>query len=461
MEDLYIKDTIVAQASAPGNGAIGVIRLSGDLAPAILSQIFRSSTQVLQFESHKMYFGSLVAPQSGEPLDQVLVVWMKAPRSFTGEECVEIHCHGGVYLMSRIINELLGLGARLAEPGEFSKRAFLNGKMDLTQAEAIAEVIGAQNQLALRNALFQMEGKLSRIIANIRQRLIHFLSQLELGFDFIEEDVQLFSPEECFKELCDIEKVLGELADSFQTGQLYKDGLKVALLGRPNVGKSSLLNVLLGEDKAIIHDEAGTTRDVIQGERRIGGVHVFFFDTAGIRDTPSAIEAEGIRRSKSVLQKADVVCLMLDRSQPLTDMDEQLYRECSEKSCIIIYSKSDCPPAWQKAPFLDEDVSVLEVSSVTQKGVEELLKEVQKRMNVEMKGEGHNYVLNNVRYYRSVGVALEKINLLKDRITHGRVPEECLVEDMRAVLEELNGIVGEIDNEKVLDEIFANFCIGK
>ena len=314
----YVEDTIVAQATPVGEGAIGIIRLSGPDSAKILAKIFSGTKSPADFEDHRLYLGELNDPASGETTDQVMAVWMKSPHSFTGEEVVEIHSHGGVFVMTKILETVQRCGARVAEPGEFSKRAFLNGKIDLAQAEAIADLISAKNEWALANSIRQLDGFLSRLIGELREKIVTLLGRIELGFDFVEEDVQLFDRNEVVALVTEVRAQLSSLLDSFETGKLYREGLKVALVGRPNVGKSSLLNAILSEDRAIIHEEPGTTRDVIEGERRIGGIVTRFYDTAGIREAAHPVEKEGVRRSESVFEKADIVCLLLDSSSPLT-----------------------------------------------------------------------------------------------------------------------------------------------
>ncbi len=474
-KDTDISDTIVAQSTPVGEGAIGIVRLSGPKSRDILQKIFRGSAQVDQFESHKLYFGKIVSnrfslppvvpltkgDKTEEVLDQVMAVWMKSPHSFTGEEMVEIQGHGGILLLQNILKLLVELGARLAEPGEFSKRSFLNGKIDLTQAEAIADLIHAKSDWEAKNALSQLGGALSVTITNIREKLITFLARVEVGFDFSEEDIKPSNPNQSItflKEICGEVEIL---VDSFQTGQLYKDGLRVALIGRPNVGKSSLLNTLLNEDRAIVHHEPGTTRDVVAGEKKLSGIITTFFDTAGIRKTSQSVEVAGIERSRLVLEKSDLVLLLLDSSQPLTDEDQTLLKEIHSKPSIIIYSKCDLPPAWKPDSKIVASFRLVKVSSRERIGIKELENEIYELLIKEKLPNSHNYVLNNVRYYKVLQEIHHKLKEVIELIGKKELGDDCLAEELRIMSNQLGGITGKITNEMVLDEIFQKFCIGK
>ncbi len=493
-------DTIVAQATPVGEGAIGIIRLSGLSSVQIISKIFKGSVDPFEFESHRLYFGKICEPESGEIMDEVLAVWMKKPHSFTGEDVVEIQGHGGPIVLQRIIRLIVDLGGRLAEPGEFSKRAFLNGKMDLSQAEGVANLIAAKSDWQAKNALWEMGGFLKRTIQGFEEKILELLARLEVGFDFVEEDIQLFDRKWGIEILTEIQQEIKKLLDSFQTGQLLKEGLKIVLVGRPNVGKSSLLNVLLNEDRAIVHEKPGTTRDVLNGERKIEGILASFYDTAGIRSFAGhmrknlapldvawgpelvegvpvlsseapfivseangqgyEVEQEGIRRSEEWIKKADLLLCLLDSSSPLTEDDHRLLEQTGLKPRIIIYSKSDLPPAWDRLAFPLTSPSV-SVSSKERSGVNELINTI---YDVSIKSKilyDHNYVLNNVRYKSSLDKVYNELSIVTDLVEKNKISEECLVEELRIMLDELKGITGEITNDKVLDEIFSKFCIGK
>lgn len=464
-QTLYVEDTIVAQATAVGEGAVGIVRLSGAAAKSILKEIFHGKTDVQQFVSHHLYYGKICQGPDAEAMDDVLVVWMQAPHSYTGEDVVEIHGHGGRFLITQMLQLILHGGARLAEPGEFSKRAYLNGKMDLSQAEAVCDLITAKNEWAQKNALRQLEGFLSRTIGQLREKLIAFLARVEAGFDFVEEDVQTFSKSEGLQLLEEIKHHVKTLLDSFHTGQIYKDGLRVAILGKPNVGKSSLLNALLNEDKAIIHHEPGTTRDVVMGERKVHGLQVSFFDTAGIREASHPVELEGIRRSTQVLERADLVLVLLDSSSPLERADEELLQKVPGEKLISIYSKSDLKPAWDMPAWdmtakFAPTAELIKVSAKMRTGIDELCDIIYKK-SIQNKIDDHNYVLNNVRHKVQFEKVYDRLCEVTKNYSSSKLSEEILAEEVRIIINDLGEITGQIDNEEVLDEIFSKFCIGK
>ncbi|MBI2339247.1 MAG: tRNA uridine-5-carboxymethylaminomethyl(34) synthesis GTPase MnmE [Deltaproteobacteria bacterium] len=480
-----LNDTIVAQATPVGEGAIGIIRLSGPRSKEILSQIFRGKKNPDEFESHRLYLGQIVLPETAQAInnqphsggegalpapviDQVMGVWMKRPNSFTGEEMVEIHGHGGPVVLKEIVALALGLGARLAEPGEFSRRAFLNGKIDLSQAEAIADLISAKSEWGAKNALSQLNGTLSRTIRQLKEKIVDFMAVVEAGFDFAEEDVQTFKKEDGLRLFEGIKEEIGRLLDSFQTGQIYKEGLRVAIIGKPNVGKSSLLNVLLNEERAIVHEQPGTTRDIVEGERMIQGIRAIFSDTAGIREAENSVEEEGIRRSNEILKKADLVLLLLDSSQKLTAEDQKLLPLCDARRCIIIYSKADLPPAWDAVPDQLFNSSpqggvmpFVKLSARERTGISDLLDKIYALCLHQNLVKDHNYVLNNVRHQQVFEKIQSQLEEVIVNLRDNGLNEECLAEELRIMSKELASITGEITNESVLDEIFSRFCIGK
>jgi len=473
--------TIIARATAPGTGAVGVIRLSGPESKNLLSQVFVGKTQVGQFESHKLYYGEVRWCDSAivrleekalyyrtnalthqRTIDHVLAVWMKGPHSFTGEDVVEIHTHGSAIIIQNIIDLFINLGARPAEAGEFSKRAYLNGKMDLAQAEAVADLIAAPSTLAAQNALSQLDGYLSRTLTKLKNDLVDLVAQIEVGFDFSEEDIITFDRKKGFGQLAEIKKELQTLADSYQTGRSYKEGSKVALVGKPNVGKSSLLNLLLREDKAIVHHQPGTTRDVISGERKIKDMLGLFYDTAGIRESHDEIEKEGIKRSQKTLENADLILLVLDGSRPLETEDLALYDKVKNRLHIVVFNKLDLPQV--KMSLLlegggkQEEGEIPHISAKTGTGVETLLNSIYTKLMGENVKNNPNFVLNNVRHYVQIEKSIQKITEI---LKNPQITEECLAADLRHVINDLLEITGEITAEHVLDEIFSKFCIGK
>lgn len=471
-------DTIAALATAVGEGALGVIRISGQRAKEILSQIFFGPTPVQEFQTHRMYLGNIQrvgTPTGPQIIDQVMAVWMKEGKSFTGEEVVEIHGHGSPLVLNQILALIVNKGARLAEPGEFSKRAYLNNKIDLAQAEAIADLIHSQSEYAATNALSQLSGYFSNLIATLRHQLIDLLAKLELGFDFAEEDVHLAPKKEVCTCLEKISQEVTNLLDSFQTGQIYKKGIKVALIGRPNAGKSSLLNAILKEEKAIVHHEPGTTRDVVIGERKVQGLVLHFYDTAGIRASSDSavghVEKVGIERSREMAEKADFVGIVIDSSTPMTEEDKNLSEILNRKKGALIFNKMDllsekASPAdmiFQNGFSLENGTSVtcFSVSAKENKGIGELLDKIVFSLIDGQKLQDKNFVLNNVRHRHILLNVQDELTEILSKVNADQLPEEFLAEDLRHVVKLLGSIVGAIDSEVVLDEIFSNFCIGK
>lgn len=456
---MYVPDIIVAQATPVGQGAIGIVRLSGTGVLTILDKIFSGRARAAQMESHRFYLGRLLDPNKETALDEVLVVFMGGPHSYTGEDTVEIHAHGSPYILKRIVGLALEQGARLADPGEFTKRAYLNDRMDLSQAEAVCDLISAQSEWAAANALKQLDGQLSALIEGMRGGILEVCARIEAGFDFVEEDVSLFDVCEGIELLNGIASRLEQLLDSFQTGRLYKEGLRVALVGRPNVGKSSLLNALLREDRAIVHDEPGTTRDVLFGEGIIEGLVVHFFDTAGLRDGVSPIEQAGIERTYRTIQRADIVALVFDTSVALAPEDFALLESHHQRPHIVILNKVDRPAQWHPEQLCHSE-KYYPTSATQRRGLTEVEQALVEMVGAHKIGD-HNYVLNNVRHQRFLEKAHIKLIDVIQQLRSQQISEECLIEELRIIIRDLEGVLGLIDSEAVLDEVFSRFCIGK
>jgi len=459
---LYIQDTIVALATPPGVGAIGVIRLSGPHSFSILQKVFQGKTSPFNFESHKLYHGRIV-DRANIMLDDVLAVCMKAPQTFTGEECVEIQSHGSPVNISRIIKLLISHGARLAEPGEFSKRAFLNGKIDLSQAEALVDLIQAKSEIQAQNALSQISGYLFEIIKDIRVKVAESRALIEIGFDFSDQDLTIIEKANIISILESIYQKIDNLIGSFSAGQLLSHGVKIALVGKPNVGKSTLMNTLLKEDKSIIHHLPGTTRDVVSGELFIKGVPVYLYDTAGIRETSDEVEKMGVQKSQEVLNQSDCLLFLCDSSRVLDEYDQQLWDLVKDKQFIVVMTKCDLPSAWSSFPFaaLSDDCLPVHISVKNEWGLSDLMACIERKIFKDVHNYEHNYVLNNVRHYKSLQMAHQILGHVLEQFTKDQIQEECLVEELKSVSEHLGEITGEINSETVLDVIFSKFCIGK
>lgn len=470
-------DTIVALSTPAGAGAIAVIRVSGSRAITLVAGVFQSvSGKVLSKQkSHTIHLGHIV--EGNKTLDQVLVSLFKAPNSYTGEDVVEISCHGSPYIQQQIIQLLLRQGCRMAEAGEFTLRAFLHGKMDLSQAEAVADLIASENAASHQLAIQQMRGGFSNEIKVLREELLNFASLMELELDFAEEDVE-FADRAKFRELLErIESVLKHLVDSFALGNVIKNGIPIAIVGAPNVGKSTLLNALLSEEKAIVSEIAGTTRDSIEDELNIGGIGFRFIDTAGIRETEDVVESIGISRTFEKIKNAQVVLYLLDSSRLATEEGRlqallpevrKIRNQYPGKTLILLANKADMLDGTARA---DLQASLKEISGEagqtegmllaarTGDGVEEL-----KQRLLEMVNTGalrnNETVVTNSRHYDALIQALAGIQTVKSSLADG-VPGDLLAVDIRQVLQYFGEITGEISSDELLGNIFANFCIGK
>lgn len=451
-----MNDTIVALATAPGVGAIAVIRLSGDECLSVVSPLF-SGKKLENQSSHTVHFGNLM---DGDTIvDEVLISLFVAPHSFTKENSVEISCHGSPYIVNRIIQLLVKSGARLAEPGEFTQRAYLNGRFDLAQAEAVADLIASENEAAHATALNQMRGGISNEIKNLREKLVHFASMIELELDFSEEDVEFASREELKTLIEKIDVVLVQLIDSFQLGNVIKNGVPVVIVGKPNAGKSTLLNALLEEDKAIVSDIAGTTRDIIEDELNIRGVKFRFIDTAGLRETKDQIEAIGVERAEQKMQESSLIMYLFDLSTESLDIIEQteLMLIDKQKPYILVGNKLDKVEAEQ--PTLQSNEHYVSISAKEKKGVDQLKDLIWSKSQMDNFQPG-NVVVTNARHYQSL---VNTQNSLHDvlRGIDNQITNDFLAQDIRHALHFLGEITGEITTDDLLANIFSKFCIGK
>lgn len=460
MEGDYSQDTIAAIATPVGEGGIGVLRLSGPKGPDAVQALWRGSPDLDSMESHRLYLGHLVHPETQAQLDRVLVVRMRAPRSYTGEEVVEIHAHGGPLLLANILQALLTQGLRPADPGEFTRRAFLNNKMDLLQAEAVAELIHAKGEAALHNAQAQLQGRLSGKIAHARDALLRNCAQIEAAIDFPEEDLEWISGDQLSLELGNLERELETWLEKFHTGRLLREGLRIALVGRPNVGKSSLLNRLLNEERAIVHESPGTTRDLVEGWVQWEGVPVQLFDTAGIREAADAVEQEGVRRSRRAAESADLVLWVLDASQELSPDDLEIGQWISGK-IITVANKTDLSPSpsWSSRDLSRNEAPLL-VSARHGLGIAELKAEILNKVGLQGLREKEFAYLNNARHQDALRQGLEAIRRAR-RALFDKVPLELPAADLRTASQAMEALLGKVHSEDILGEIFSHFCIGK
>ncbi|WP_396210626.1 tRNA uridine-5-carboxymethylaminomethyl(34) synthesis GTPase MnmE [Flavobacterium sp.] len=463
------QETIVALATPSGAGAIAIIRLSGKDALTIAAQVFDSVSgkDITQQKSHTLHLGHIV--DDTKVLDQVLLSIFKGPNSYTGEHVVEISCHGSVFIQQQIIQLLLRKGAKMAQAGEFTLRAFLNGKLDLSQAEAVADLIASDNEASHQIAMQQMRGGFSNEIAKLREELLNFASLIELELDFAEEDVE-FADRTAFHELINrIEFVLKRLIDSFSVGNVIKNGIPVAIVGEPNVGKSTLLNALLNEERAIVSDIAGTTRDTIEDELVINGICFRFIDTAGIRETKDVVESIGIQKTFEKIEQAQVVILLLDAKElQISGLKfqveiEKIKNKFPQKPLVVILNKVDLLSINEVETIRQELETLnlkLETISAKQKvGIDELKNTLLSFVNTGAL-RNNETIVTNTRHYDSLLKALEEIQKVKWGLDSG-ISSDLMAIDIRSALFFFGEITGEVTNDELLGNIFANFCIGK
>ncbi len=459
-------DTIIALATASGNGAIAVIRLSGSNAISLVDAHFKSVTKgksLLLQKTHTIHLGHIV--DAARVIDEVLVSVFKNPNSYTGEDVVEISCHGSSYIQQEIIQLFLRSDARMANPGEFTLRAFVNGKLDLSQAEAVADLIASDNEASHKIAMQQMRGGFSSEIAKLREELMNFASLIELELDFSEEDVE-FADRSQFKDLIErITFVLKRLIDSFAVGNVIKNGIPVAIVGEPNVGKSTLLNALLNEDRAIVSEIAGTTRDTIEDEISIGGIGFRFIDTAGIRDTKDVVESIGIKKTFEKIEQSEVTIYLFDAFKNINTLEsvrieiEKIRNKYPQKPLLVIANKVDNLDDLQLAEINTTIADVLLLSAKTGFGVEQLTNALLNLINTGALRNNETIVTNS-RHYDALLKALEEIQKVKYGLDTG-LSGDLLAIDIRQALYHFGEITGEITTDDLLGNIFANFCIGK
>ena len=459
--------TICAIATSPGMGAIATIRLSGEKALEIADSVFqspKSGKKLVDQQPNTLHFGSI--SDGDELIDEVVASVFRAPHSFTGEDVIEITCHGSVYIQQRILQLLIVKGARMALPGEFTQRAFLNGKMDLSQAEAVADLIASTNRAAQKVAINQMRGGFSSELSNLRKELLHFIAMIELELDFSEEDVEFADRDQLKKLVSKIEEILRKLKDSFQLGNVIKNGIPVAIVGDTNVGKSTLLNALLNEEKAIVSDIHGTTRDVIEDVVNIHGTAFRFFDTAGIRETTDKIETLGIERSYSKLDLATVVILVIDAQndfEVVTGRIKKIRERINDQHLIIAANKVDngklkTLAELRKMPLLNNEKLVF-IAAKQKTNLDQLISEMQHAVSLDSVSEDA-VIVTNVRHFEALARAHESIERVQLGLTN-MISGDFLAQDIRECLLHLGEITGEISNDEILGHIFKNFCIGK
>ncbi|MBI3900689.1 MAG: tRNA uridine-5-carboxymethylaminomethyl(34) synthesis GTPase MnmE [Chlamydiia bacterium] len=443
-------DPIAAIATPPGEGAIAVIRLSGPNSLTIADLFF--SKKISTCQTHTAHYGKILDSEK-KTLDHVLLLLMKGPRSYTGEDTVEIFCHGGNLIAQKVLTRVYQLGARPAEPGEFSLRAFLNGKIDLAQAEAVQTMIAAKNEQAMKQAEKQLEGVLSKTISSFQKELTEIAAILEASVDFPEEDLQFSAREEMKRMLETSYQKMERLQKTFSDGKILQSGISLCLIGAPNVGKSSLMNALLGYNRAIVTEIAGTTRDLIQEDLRLGNLHFRLIDTAGIRETDELIEQEGIRRSTKAMNDADLILIILDASRPLHQNESTLLQTTPEEKRVVVWNKIDLGS-------IDPTISPLGISAKKQLGLDLLKQAIEQKIWKEGAPEKDQMLITNLRHYQALTNAMQNVQIAIEGISNQAFPE-LIAADVRSSLHELGTILGTNVTEEILSAIFSKFCLGK
>lgn len=450
-----MNDTICAISTALGVGAISIIRVSGDEAIDIVNKIF--DKDLIKKESHTINYGHIV--YNGEIIDEVMVSIMKSPKTFTKEDIVEINSHGGVAVTNKVLEILLLEGARLAEPGEFTKRAFLNGRIDLVEAESIMDLIESKTETSRKLAISGMEGKVSKLVKNIIDNLVKVNANIEVNIDYPEyEDIEIVTKEKIEEMSKYINKELTKLLNESENGKLIKDGINTLILGRPNVGKSSILNKLIEEDKAIVTSVAGTTRDIVEGQIRVNGILLNIIDTAGVRETEDIVEKIGVEKSLSLVNDADLIILVFNNNEKLTDEDKKLLEYTKEKKRIIVINKIDLENNLDISNLKNE--RIVKVSALKDSGIENLKNEINDMFNLEEINLGDFTYLSNSRQISLVKKAV-KISKNLEEALNNDVPIDLLEIDIKEICVILGEIIGESYDDKLIDTLFSNFCLGK
>ena len=457
-----MEDTIAAIATAMAPSGIGIVRISGPEAVAVADRLYRGKKKekkLADMKSHTIHYGWIVEKE--QVLDEVLVMLMRGPHSYTGEDTVEIDCHGGVLAVKRVLEAVLHAGARIADPGEFTKRAFLNGRIDLSQAEAVMDVISAKSEYALQSSVSQLQGSVRRAVKEIREKLLYEIAFIESALDDPEHISLVGYPEKLEGIVQEEKRKIEKLLQSADDGKMLQEGIKTVILGKPNAGKSSLLNLLVGEEKAIVTDIAGTTRDVLEEQISLGGISLRMLDTAGIRSTADKVEQIGVERAKEHAKNADLILYVVDASVPLDENDGQIMELLKGRKTILLLNKSDLETVISKEELTARiDAPVLNISAREETGLAELealIKEMFFQGEISFNDEVY---ITNMRQKRALEEALESLKLVENSIAMG-MPEDFFSIDLMNAYERLGSIIGEAVGEDLVNEIFSKFCTGK
>ena len=450
----YFKDTISSISTALANGAISIVRLSGDDAINIVNSIFKNK-DLTKVKSHTITYGHIY--DNGEVIDEVLVSVFKAPKTFTREDIVEINCHGGIYVTNKILELVLSKGARLAEPGEFTKRAYLNGRIDLTQAESVMDIIEAKTKSSLKMANYGLSGETKKLISNFKEKILKCILEIDVNIDYPEYEDEIQVTTDILKP--NVDMLIGDIKaiiDKAEQASIIKNGIKTAIIGKPNVGKSSLLNALLKEDKAIVTNIAGTTRDIVEGNINVGGVLLHLIDTAGIRDASDKVEQIGVNKSKQVLSEAELVILVFDYSEKLSEIDIELLKETKDKTRIIIVNKNDL----NKLINLDELDDYLLISSFNENDIEKVTEKIKEICRISDITDIDSSYIGNSRQMGLLRRCFDSLIEAKKGIEKND-PIDLINIDLTNSYNYLLEILGELSTADLVDEMFSRFCLGK
>lgn len=457
-------ETIAAVATAMSESGIGIIRISGEDAIVIADKIYRTKNgkqKLKEFKSHTIHYGFII--DEGEVLDEVMISVMKSPRSYTMEDTVEINCHGGILMLNRVLEAVIKSGARLAEPGEFTKRAFLNGRIDLSKAEAVIDIIHSKNEFALKSSVNQLKGLLSNEITSIRKSIIYEIAFIESALDD-PEHISLDGYYERLKEkVAELLIRLNKLLETADNGKILKDGINTVIVGKPNAGKSSLLNLLVGEERAIVTDVAGTTRDILEEQIKLNGISLNIIDTAGIRTTEDTVEKIGVQKARKSAETADLIIYVVDSSIPLDDNDIAISKLIQEKKTILLLNKSDLDSVVTEEmliPLVTEDVQIIKISAKENTGMQELEEAVKTMFFHGDISYNNEIFITNMRHKEAIQDAYNSLDMVRKSI-EDEMPEDFLSIDLMSAYASLGYIIGEEVGEDLVNEIFSKFCMGK
>ena len=453
-----MEDTICAISTSKGVGAISIIRVSGSDAIELVNKIF-TGKDLTQVDSHTINYGHI--EYKGEVIDEVLVSIMKGPKTFTTEDTVEINTHGGIAPTNKVLEILLEIGCRLAEPGEFTKRAFLNGRIDLLEAEAVMDMIDSKTEIQRKMASNQISGKTSSLINELRDDMVQIISNINVNIDYPEyDDVDIITNDVLLPKITKLKEKITKILEESKNGRLIKEGIKTSIIGRPNVGKSSLLNALLEEDKAIVTDIAGTTRDIVEGQISINGVLLNIIDTAGIRNTEDMIEAIGVEKSLKTMEESDLVLFMLNNNEEITDDIKELISKIKDKEYLVLINKTDLESKIDLNSINIDKNRVVYLSIINNEGIDELKNKISEIFNISNITSTDPTYLNNSRSISILNKCLDKVGEVEEAVKNN-MPIDMIELDIKSIWEELGTINGSTYEEELLDEMFKRFCLGK